>query len=44
MKLRYFVGLTIEDTADALGISAATAKRDWAYSRAWLFQRLTEKV
>jgi RNA polymerase sigma factor (TIGR02999 family) len=38
VKLRYFAGLTIEEAADALGISPATAKRHWAYSRAWLFQ------
>ena len=38
VKLRYFVGLTIEETAAALGISPATAKRHWAYSKAWLFQ------
>ena len=36
VKLRYFVGLTIEETAEALGMSEATAKRDWVYARAWL--------
>jgi RNA polymerase sigma factor (TIGR02999 family) len=40
VKLRYFVGLTIEETAAALGISPATAKRHWAYSKAWLFQEM----
>jgi RNA polymerase sigma factor (TIGR02999 family) len=40
VKLRYFVGLTIEETAAALGISLATAKRQWAYSKAWLFQAM----
>ena len=40
VKLRYFVGLTIEETAAALGISPATAKRHWAYSKAWLLQAL----
>ena len=40
VKLRYFVGLTIEETADALGISPATAKRHWAYSKAWLLQAM----
>jgi len=35
VKLRYFVGLSLEETADALGISEATAKRDWVYARAW---------
>lgn len=36
VRLRYFVGLSLEETADALGISEATAKRDWVYARAWL--------
>ncbi|MEA3211603.1 MAG: hypothetical protein QOE70_4660 [Chthoniobacter sp.] len=36
VKLRYFVGLTIEDAAAVLGISASTAKRWWTYARAWL--------
>jgi RNA polymerase sigma factor (TIGR02999 family) len=36
VKLRYFVGMTIEEAADALGISPATAQRHWAFSRAWL--------
>jgi RNA polymerase sigma factor (TIGR02999 family) len=40
VKLRYFAGLTIEQAADALDISPATAKRYWAYSRAWLFQEV----
>ena len=41
VKLRYFAGLTIEEAADALGISPATAKRYWTYSRAWLFQEVS---
>lgn len=36
VKLRYFAGLSIEEAADALGISERTAKRDWTYARAWL--------
>ena len=40
VKLRYFVGLTIEEAAGVLGISAATAKRWWAYARAWLFEEI----
>ena len=40
VKLRYFVGLKIEEAAEVLGISEATAKRWWAYSRAWLFNEL----
>jgi RNA polymerase sigma factor (TIGR02999 family) len=41
VKLRYFGGLTIEETAAALGISAATAKRWWEFSRAWLNAQIT---
>ena len=40
VELRYFGGLTIEETAEALGISPATVKRDWALTRAWLRQQL----
>jgi RNA polymerase sigma factor (TIGR02999 family) len=40
VKLRYFVGLTIEESAGILGISAPTAKRWWAYSRAWLYRQI----
>jgi RNA polymerase sigma factor (TIGR02999 family) len=40
VKLRYFVGVTIEEAADVLGISEATAKRWWAYARAWLFNEI----
>ena len=42
VKLRYFVGLKIDEAASILGISEATAKRWWAYSRAWLFQELRQ--
>jgi DNA-directed RNA polymerase specialized sigma24 family protein len=37
VKLRYFGRLSIDEAADVLGISAPTAKRWWAYTRAWLF-------
>ena len=40
VKLRYFAGLTIEESAEAMGISVATANRHWAYARAWLFRHL----
>jgi RNA polymerase sigma factor (TIGR02999 family) len=40
VKLRYFVGLKIEEAAEVLGISEATAKRWWAFARAWLFQEI----
>jgi len=41
VKLRYFAGLTIEQTAACLDMSPATAKRHWAVARAWLFRRLS---
>jgi len=41
VELRYFTGLTIEETAEALSISPATVKRDWTWARAWLYQRLS---
>jgi RNA polymerase sigma factor (TIGR02999 family) len=40
VKLRYFAGLTMEQAADALDISLATANRYWAFARAWLHQQL----
>jgi len=41
--LRYFGGLSIEETAEVLGISPETAKRDWKLAKAWLFGELTGK-
>ena len=43
VELRYFAGLTIEETAEALGISARTVKREWAMASAWLRNELLEK-
>jgi len=40
VKLRYFVGLTIPEAAQVLGISEPTAKRWWAYARAWLYREI----
>jgi RNA polymerase sigma factor (TIGR02999 family) len=40
VELRFFSGLSIEDTANVLGISPATVKRDWAAARAWLFREI----
>jgi RNA polymerase sigma factor (TIGR02999 family) len=40
VELRYFAGMTIEQSAVALGISSATAKRYWNYARAWLHQEI----
>ena len=41
VKLRYFVGLSVEEAAEVLGISAPTAKRHWAHAKAWLYRRMT---
>lgn len=41
VELRFFSGLSIEDTADALGISTATVKRDWALAKAWLYREIS---
>ncbi|MFP2957409.1 sigma-70 family RNA polymerase sigma factor [Myxococcus sp. 1LA] len=40
LELRYFVGLDLMDTAMVLGVSPVTVKRDWAYVRGWLLERL----
>jgi RNA polymerase sigma factor (TIGR02999 family) len=40
IKLRYFAGLTIEQTAQAMHISVRTANRHWVYARAWLYKQL----
>lgn len=40
VKLRYFVGMTIEEAAQILGISEPTAKRYWTYARAWLYEEI----
>jgi RNA polymerase sigma factor (TIGR02999 family) len=42
VKLRYFAGMSLEEAATVLGVSLATAKRDWAFARAWLFGCLRE--
>ncbi len=41
-ELRYFAGLTTEETAEALGISTATVKRRWTVARAWLYRELSD--
>lgn len=43
VKLRYFAGFSVEEAADLLGISRATAKRYWAYARAWLFAEIGDR-
>jgi RNA polymerase sigma factor (TIGR02999 family) len=41
VELRYFGGLTLEETAEVMGISPATVGREWTMARAWLFAELT---
>ena len=41
VKLRFFAGLTIDQAAEALNISTATAERHWTYARAWLYRRMS---
>jgi RNA polymerase sigma-70 factor (ECF subfamily) len=43
VELRFFGGLTVEETAAALEISPATVKRDWASAKAWLYLELEER-
>lgn len=40
VEMRFFGGLTIEETAEVLSISHATVERDWSFARVWLYQRL----
>ena len=40
VKLRYFIGMTLEEAAEVLGISARTADNYWAHARAWLFREI----
>ena len=42
VELRYFAGLSFEETATCLGISSVTAKRHWAVARAWLYAALSD--
>ncbi len=42
VELRFFAGMTIEETAAVLDISSATVKREWTSARAWLYRRLNE--
>jgi len=43
VKLRFFAGFTMDEAAQTLGISPATAYRQWDYARAWLFRELSEE-
>ena len=42
VEMRFFGGVTLKETAEALGVSPATVKRDWQTAKAWLFRRLHE--
>jgi RNA polymerase sigma factor (TIGR02999 family) len=42
VKLRYFVGMTVPETAAILGISPRTVDRQWAAARAWLYREITD--
>ncbi len=44
VELKFFGGLSVEDTAEVLGISASTVKRDWTTARAWLFRELNRST
>jgi RNA polymerase sigma factor (TIGR02999 family) len=44
VEMKYFTGLTIEETAEVLGISPATVKREWTMAKAWLRSELTEPL
>ena len=41
IELRFFGGLSMEETAEALGVSVRTVHTDWAFARAWLYRALT---
>jgi RNA polymerase sigma factor (TIGR02999 family) len=41
VELRFFAGLSIDETAEAIGVSAATVEREWTMARAWLHRRLS---
>jgi RNA polymerase sigma factor (sigma-70 family) len=43
VELRFFAGMTVPETAAALGISPATVKREWALAKAWLYRKLNER-
>lgn len=42
VELRYFGGLSLDETANALGVSLMTVRRDWRAAKAWLFRRITD--
>lgn len=44
VELRFFTGLTVEETAEVLGISPATVKRDWVTAKAWLYRDISRAM
>ena len=44
VELRFFAGLTIDEAAEALGVSPATVEREWALAKAWLYRRLSSRA
>src|SRR5262245_2497948 len=44
VELRYFGGLTLEETAEVIGVSTATVKREWAIAKAWLRAELSDQL
>jgi RNA polymerase sigma factor (TIGR02999 family) len=44
VRLRYYTGLSVEETAEVVGVSVSSLKRDWRCARAWLARRLDEKT
>jgi RNA polymerase sigma-70 factor (ECF subfamily) len=44
VELRFFVGLNVEDTAEMLGVSPATVKREWAVAKAWLYNDMAKRA
>ena len=43
VELRFFAGLTVEETSEAMGISTATVKREWSHAKAWLTRAMKER-
>ena len=44
VEMRFFGGLSIEETAEVLGVSPSTVKRDWAAAKAWLYRDMSTRV
>jgi RNA polymerase sigma factor (TIGR02999 family) len=44
VELRFFAGLSVEESAEVLGVSPATVKREWATAKAWLYRELSARA